>query len=291
MIEYVEPVIRPPSEADSLLLQVTLGCSHNKCAFCGTYITKRFSVKPLDEALAEIDWARENIGDVRRVFLCDGDALVLPTEHLVKIVDRLNEAFPSLQRIGAYANARDILEKSPGDLAMLRERKLSILYLGLESGSEEILRRVKKGNTAREAVGAVLKAQEAGMKMSVMTLLGLGGEELTREHARDSAAALNEMNPRYASFLTVVVLPHTPLWVRREKGTFKELGPAEAVRELREMVAGLNLKNTVIRSNHVSNFVALAGTLPKDKERMLAAIDAALAEPSLLRVRRNQYLL
>ena len=291
MIEYVEPVIRPPSEADSLLLQVTLGCSHNKCAFCGTYITKRFSVKPLDEVLAEIDWARENVGDVRRVFLCDGDALVLPTEHLVKIVDRLNEAFPGLQRIGAYANARDILEKSPGDLAMLRERKLSILYLGLESGNEEILRRAKKGNTAREAVGAVLKAQAAGMKMSVMTLLGLGGEGLTREHARDSTAALNEMNPRYASFLTVVVLPQTPLWVRRKKGTFKELGPVEAVRELHEMVAGLNLKNTVIRSNHVSNFVALAGTMPKDKARMLAQIDAALADPSLMRVRRNQYLL
>lgn len=291
MIKYVEPVIRPPSEADSLLLQVTLGCSHNKCAFCGTYITKRFSVKPLDDVLAEIDWARENVGDVRRVFLCDGDALVLPTEHLVKIVDRLNEAFPSLQRIGAYANARDILEKSPGDLAMLRGKKLSILYLGLESGNEEILRRAKKGNTAREAVGAVLKAQEAGMKMSVMTLLGLGGEELTREHARDSAAALNEMNPRYASFLTVVVLPQTPLWVRREKDTFKELGPVEAVRELHEMVAGLNLKNTVIRSNHVSNFVALAGTMPKDKARMLAQIDAALADPSLMRVRRNQYLL
>jgi len=291
MIEYVEPVIRPPSEADSLLLQVTLGCSHNKCAFCGTYITKRFQVKPLDDALAEIDWARRNIGDVRRVFLCDGDALVLPAEHLAKICDKLNEAFPSLQRIGSYANAKDILQKSPTELQSLREKKLAILYLGLESGNEEVLRRVKKGNTAREAIDAVLKAHEAGMKTSVMTLLGLGGKELTHEHARDSAAALNEMNPRYASFLTVVVLPQTPLWVWRERGKFEELPPAEIVRELREIVAALEMKNAIIRSNHVSNFVALAGNMPKDKERMLAEIDAALADPSLMRVRRNQYLL
>jgi radical SAM superfamily enzyme YgiQ (UPF0313 family) len=291
MIEYVEPVIRPPSEADSLLLQVTLGCSHNKCAFCGTYITKRFSVKPLDDALAEIEWARRNIGDVRRVFLCDGDALVLPMDHLAAICDRLNESFPSLQRIGTYANAKDILQKSPAELRALREKKLTILYLGLESGNKEVLRRVKKGNTAREAIDAVLKAHEAGMKTSVMTLLGLGGKELTREHARDSASALNEMNPRYASFLTVVVLPRTPLWVRREKGRFAELAPAEIARELREIIAALELKNSIIRSNHVSNFVALAGNMPKDKERMLAEIDAALADPSLLRVRRNGYLL
>jgi len=291
MIEYAEPVIRPPSEADSLLLQVTLGCSHNKCAFCGTYITKRFQVKPLDDVLAEIDWARRHIGDVRRVFLCDGDALVLPTEHLAKICDKLNEAFSSLQRIGSYANAKDILQKSPADLQSLREKKLTILYLGLESGNDEVLRRVKKGNTAREAIDAVLKAQETGMKTSVMTLLGLGGKELTREHARDSAAALNEMNPRYASFLTVVVLPQTPLWVWRERGKFEELSPVEIVRELREIVAALEMKSTIIRSNHVSNFVALAGNMPKDKERMLAEIDAALADPSLMRVRWNPYLL
>jgi len=291
MIEYAEPVIRPPSEADSLLLQVTLGCSHNKCAFCGTYITKRFHVKPLDDVLAEIDWARRHIGDVRRVFLCDGDALVLPTEHLAKICDKLNEAFPLLQRIGSYANAKDILQKSPADLQSLREKKLTILYLGLESGNDEVLRRVKKGNTAREAIDAVLKAQEAGMKTSVMTLLGLGGKELTHEHARDSAAALNEMNPRYASFLTVVVLPQTPLWVWRERGKFEELPPVEIVRELREIVAALEMKSTIIRSNHVSNFVALAGNMPKDKERMLAEIDEALADPLLMRARWNPYLL
>lgn len=291
MMNYVEPVIRPPSEADSLLLQVTLGCSHNKCAFCGTYITKRFRVKPLEDALAEIERARDQLGDVRRVFLCDGDALVLPTDHLVKILDKINECFPSIQRVGTYANAANILAKSEADLRLLRGKKLSIAYLGLESGSEEVLRRVKKGNTARQAVDAVLKAQEAGMKVSVMTLLGLGGRELTREHARDSAVALNEMNPRFASFLTVVVLPGTPLWKSRAEGNFEELDQVEVVRELREIVERLEMRNTVIRSNHVSNFVALSGSLPKDKERMLAQIDAALADPSLMRVRRNKYLL
>ncbi|RKY28112.1 MAG: radical SAM protein [Planctomycetota bacterium] len=291
MIEYVEPVIRPPSEARSLLLQVTLGCSHNKCTFCGTYLTKPFRVKPLEEALAEIEWARGRFGEVRRVFLCDGDALVLPTEDLVAILDKINECFPSLQRVGTYANATNILNKSEEELRLLREKKLKIAYLGLESGNEEVLRRAKKGNTARQAVDAVLKAQRAGIKMSVMTLLGLGGKDLTREHARDSAAALNEMNPRFASFLTVVVLPGTTLWKHREEGKFKELSRIEVVRELREVIEKLDVKNCVIRSNHVSNLVALAGNLPKDRESMLARIDAVLADPSLMLRRRSRYLL
>ncbi len=291
MIRYVEPVIRPPSEAHSLLLQVTLGCSHNKCTFCGTYVAKRFRVKPMEDVLAEIEWARENYGEVRRVFLCDGDALVLPTDDLAAILDKMGECFPSLQRVGTYANATNILGKTGEELRLLRGKKLSIAYLGLESGNEDVLRRVKKGNSARQAIDAVLRAQDAGIKMSVMTLLGMGGVELTHEHARDSAAALNEMNPRFASFLTVVVLPDAPLWKHREEGKFEELNQIEVVRELREIIAGLELNNTVLRSNHVSNFVALSGNLPKDKEKMVAQIDAALADPSLLRRRWNKYLL
>jgi radical SAM superfamily enzyme YgiQ (UPF0313 family) len=291
MISLVEPVIRPPSEADSLLLQATLGCSHNKCAFCGTYLAKKFRVRPLDEVLAEIDGAAEEFESVRRAFLCDGNALCLDTNHLAAILDRINLRFPKIQRIGTYANAADVLAKSPEELRALREKKLSIIYLGLESGSDEVLRRVKKGNTAAQAVEAVQRAQAAGMKASVMTLLGLGGKELTKEHAADSAKILNAMNPRYISFLTVVVLPGTALDRDAREGKFAPLEPIEVVEELRAIVAGLNVANSILRSNHVSNLVALAGNLPRDKERMLREIDAALADPRLLRPRPFPYLL
>ena len=291
MIKLQEPVIRPPSEANSLLLQATLGCSHNKCTFCGSYLTKKFHIRPLDEVLDEIDRAGRYYKGVRRVFLCDGNALCLETEHLAKILDRLNERIPSLQRVGTYANATDILGKSIEELRGFREKKLAIAYLGLESGNEEVLRRVKKGNTAAQAVEAVKTAQDAGIKMSVMTLLGLGGKELTKEHAIDSAKALSAMKPRYVSFLTVVVLPGTPLERAQREGKFTPLEPLEIVHELRTIVANLDTTNSILRSNHVSNLVTLAGNLPKDKDRLLKEIDDSLAHPELLRERPFPYLL
>ena len=291
MIRLVDPVIRPPSEARSLLLQATLGCSHNSCSFCGTYLTKKFHVRPLKELLEEIDRAAEHYGRVRRIFLCDGNAMCLPRERLEKILDRINARFPSLQRVGIYANARDILGKTDDELRALREKKLAIAYLGLESGCDEILRRAKKGNTAAQAVEAVQRAQAAGLKMSVMTLLGLGGAELTDEHARKSAAALNAMNPRYVSFLTVVVLPGTALERDMRDGRFVPLASVEVVRELRTMVEGLELTNSILRSNHVSNLVTLAGNLPRDKERLLREIDERLENPALLRERPFPHIL
>ena len=291
MIKLEEPVIRPPSEADSLLLQVTIGCSHNRCTFCGTYMMKKFRIRPVKDVLGEIDWAAEHFRDVRRVFLCDGNALCVESAHLGKILDRINRRFPALQRIGIYANAGDLLGKSVEELRSFREKKLAIAYLGLESGSDEVLLRAKKGNTAAEAVEAVQRAHEAGIKISAMTLLGLGGKELTEAHALDSAKVLNAMNPRFISFLTVVVLPNTALERAQREGRFTPPEPLEVVKELRTIVSNLEVTNSILRSNHVSNLVTLAGNLPRDKEHLLAQIDECLADPKLLRDRPFPYLL
>ena len=283
MIQYQGMVIRPPSEADSLLLQITLGCSHNKCTFCGTYPDKTFRKRPIDEVFEDIDSVKPYAGSITRIFLCDGDAMVLSQDHLLKVLDRLNSAFPNLQRVGIYANARDILKKMPEELEELSRKKLTIGYIGLESGSDEVLRRVKKGATAQEQIDAVRKAQEAGIKMSVIALLGLGGRELSEEHAKKTAWALNEMQPRFASFLTLMLVPGTELAGQYQRGEFELLEPMEFLVELRIIVRDLELKNTIFRTNHASNFLALGGTFPKDKEKILAELDRGIDGDAPLR--------
>lgn len=275
-MRYEGNIIRPPSEADSYLLQITYGCSHNKCAFCGTY-DQRFRVRKLDEVLTDIALAGKYLPHTRRVFLCDGDAMLLPTSHLLKILQALNMVFPQLQRVGIYANARDIIKKPDADLAELSTNKLTIAYLGLESGNDEILRRVNKDATASDMITAVRKAQANGIKMSVIGLIGLGGRELSRQHAIDTAKAVNRMNPRYFSLLTLMLVPGTPLADDYEAGRF-ELPEAEAmVKEVRLVVENINSEHTIFRANHASNYAPLAGTFNKDKARLLAEIDRYLA--------------
>jgi radical SAM superfamily enzyme YgiQ (UPF0313 family) len=276
MVRYEGMVIRPPSEADSLILQITLGCSHDKCTFCGTYRDKTFRKRPIEEVFEDIDSVGPYAGEVTRVFLADGDAMVLSQNHLIKILDRLNAAFPKLQRVGIYANARDLLKKTPEELEELHKRKLGIAYIGLESGSDEILRRVKKGATAQEQIDAVRRAQDAGIKMSVIALLGLGGRELSEEHAKKTAWALNGMQPRFASFLTLMLVPGTELAAQHKRGEFELLTPLEFLKELRMIVQDLELEKTIFRTNHASNFLALGGTFPKDKERILAELDRGI---------------
>ncbi len=206
------PVFRPPSEADSLILQVTVGCSHNRCTFCSMYRSKQFRAKTLEQVRAEILEARAESGrDVRRVFLADGDAMCLSASRLAAILDALNDAFPRLQRVGIYANARDVLSKSDDELADLRQRGLKILYTGLESGDDQTLAAVEKGATAAEIVEAVRRARAAGMATSVMVLVGLAGVERSLEHARRSAEAINAMAPNYTALLTYTPTPHSPL--------------------------------------------------------------------------------
>jgi len=276
MVRYQGMVIRPPSEADSLILQITLGCSHDKCTFCGTYKDKTFRKRPIEEVFEDIDSVKPYAAEVTRVFLGDGDAMVLSQNHLLKVFDRLIETFPNLQRVGIYANARDLLKKTPEELEELHKRKLGIGYIGLESGSDEILRRVKKGATAQEQIDAVRRAQAAGIKMSVIALLGLGGRELSEEHAKKTAWALNEMQPRFASFLTLMLVPGTELAEQHGRGEFELLTPLEFLKELRMIVQDLELNKTIFRTNHASNFLALGGTFPKDKERILAELDRGI---------------
>ena len=276
-MRYYGTVIRPPSEAHSYILQVTYGCSHNRCTFCGTYLDKPFRVRPVDEVLEDVELARQVLPHTRRVFLADGDALVLSTNCLVPILDALSAAFPRLERVGIYANARDLLRKSETDLALLRSKGLGIVYVGLESGSDEVLRRVRKGATAADMVQAARRAQDAGMRVSVIGLLGIGGPELSAAHARATGRVVSAMDPDYFSMLTLMLIPGTELHRQWEAGAFQLMEPGAMLVELRQVIAHLDgLSQCVFRTNHASNYVPLAGTLPQDKERLLATLDDAL---------------
>lgn len=276
-MRYEGNIFRPPSEAGSLLIQATVGCSHNRCAYCAMYRDKKFRVRPLEEVLEDVRAARRQLGPgVRRAFICDGNGLVLPNRYLVALLDELAGSFPDLQRVGVYANARDIEAKTEAELAELVGRRLSIFYLGLESGSDRVLERMDKGATAQEMVGAVQKAQAAGMKSSVIYLLGLGGRELWRENAVETARAVSAMNPNYLSALTVTVVPGTPLAAVLDRGEFELPSPEEFALELKLFLELVDVRATVFRSNHASNYVPLAGRLPKDRNRLVAEIDAAI---------------
>jgi radical SAM superfamily enzyme YgiQ (UPF0313 family) len=277
-MRYYGTVVRPPSEADSYILQVTYGCSHNRCTFCGTYLDKPFRARPVEEVLEDISLAQERLPHTCRVFLADGNALVLDTRRLVTVFDALRCAFPRLRRVGTYANARDILGKTDAELAELRQRRLEIVYLGLESGSDEVLRRVRKEATAAEMVDAASKLKRAGMRASVIALLGLGGRDLSAAHAEETGRVVSAMDPEYLSMLTLMLVPGTELYRHWQSGAFQLPEPAELLHELRLVVACLDgLSRCVFRTNHASNYLPLAGTLSRDKASLLATIDQTLS--------------
>jgi len=278
-MRYEGMVIRPPSEANSYILQVTYGCSHNRCTFCGTYMDKPFRVRPTEEVLEDIALAQRRFPETRCVFLADGNALVLDTELLGRILGALASAFPRLRRVGIYANARDVLHKTEAGLAALRQQKLTVVYLGLESGSDEVLRRVHKGITAAEMVEAVQKLKRAEMRTSVIALLGLGGKELSAEHARETARVVSAMDPEYFSMLTLMLIPGTELHRQWRQSTFELPEPEDLLGELRQVIAHCDgLSRCVFRTNHASNYLPLAGTLSRDKAELLGAIDEAMAQ-------------
>ncbi len=274
MPQYEEPLFRPPSEARSLIFQITIGCSQNHCTFCGMYKGKQFRLKPVAEVLAEIAAIPERYrGGVDRVFLADGDALVYPFEGLCSILDALITTFPALNRVGAYASPRSLTTKSGEELITLREKRLRMLYLGLESGDDEMLRTINKGFDSDTMAQLALKARWAGMKLSVTAILGLAGKGRSREHARATAAWVNRVNPEYFSLLT--------LFRRHNDDFIRGVIPCshrELFQEVREMVALLSPARTILRSNHVSNFLNLAGSYPKDRERIISQVDAAMKE-------------
>lgn len=275
-LTYRYRVFRPPAEAESLIVQVTYGCPHNHCLFCGMYKGVPYTVRPWAEVREELRRSARRLRDTRRVFLADGDAMHLPFEQLREILTDLDALLPALARVSLYANGRSILAKSDAELAELRRLKLHTLYLGLESGDGEVLRRQGKTDTVDEMVGAAQRAQAQGLRLSVMVLLGLGGRERSRRHARATAAAVNRMQPRLLSALRVVPIPGTALQELVDRGTFAPLTEYETVAELRAMVSEFELNGTIFRANHVSNVMPVEARLPKDKARLLAELEAAL---------------
>lgn len=280
MIRYEGSLYRPPSEADSLILQATIGCSYNECTFCGMYRDKRFRVRKIEELKDEIAWAKKAHGpDVVKVFLADGDALIAKTSYLHAILDELRAAFPNLRRVSCYSSPQSLDVRTVEEMTKLREAGLTQYYLGIESGHDAVLARLKKGVDSAEMTRVASKATAAGVKLSTMILLGAGGRALSLEHARASARVVNAIQPRFVSTLVMTPVEGTPLFEEAERGDVDELTPEETAIELREFIAGLELKGSVFRSNHASNFLAVGGNLPKDKAAILAALDRALANP------------
>ncbi|MCY2958789.1 MAG: radical SAM protein [Planctomycetota bacterium] len=283
MIRYEGTLYRPPSEAESLILQATIGCSYNRCTFCAMYRDKRFRVRPIDELRAEIAWAARSLPPVRKVFLADGDALIAKTAFLLQLLGELREAFPDLRRVSCYASPQALQVRSIEEMRTLREAGLDLYYLGVESGDDRVLTRLEKGVDAAEMIRVAAKATEAGVALSTMILLGAGGRAGSLEHARASARVISVIRPRFVSTLVMTPVEGTPLWEEAARGEVDDLDPLELTLELREFVAGLELTGSVFRSNHASNFLPLAGTLPKDKARILAQLDEVLARPEAAR--------
>ena len=272
MPRYIEPLFRPPSEAGSLIFQITIGCSQNQCRFCGMYKGKNFHVRPLQEILLEIAEIPESSRPrIDRIFLADGDAIVYPFDDLCSILDALASTFPGLTRVSSYASPHSLTTKSPEQLSLLRAKRLKILYFGLESGDDGTLLNVNKGFEAGRMAEFALTAREAGMKLSVTAILGLAGRGRSLEHARATAEWVNRVNPEYFSLLTMFHR-HNDDFVR----SLQQCTRRELMLEAREMLQHLHPAKTILRSNHVSNFLDLAGSYPKDRERLIADVDIAL---------------
>lgn len=272
-MEHHGTVIRPPSEADSILLQVTLGCSHGKCAFCGAYRDKPFAVRPPEDIEADLRWVAAHMPRHRRLFLCDGDVLALPMHRLEALLDLIGRTLPGVKRVSSYASARNLRGKSDEELLRLREAGLRMVYMGLESGDQGVLERMGKGSSVEDIVRAGKRIVRAGLKLNVTVLNGLGGVEGSAEHARKTAQALTEMNPHQIAALSLMPIPGTPLWDDIEAGRFILPDADGMVAELREMVAGLDDYRGLLLANHASNHAPFRARMPADRERIMALLD------------------
>lgn len=279
---YDTPVFRPPSEANSFILRVTRGCAHNKCTYCNMYRDVQFMTCTDEEISRQIALAAHyGKNQVKRVFLADGDALVLSTEKLLKILKVLFENFPKLQRVSSYAAPKDILRKSVEELQQLEQAGLKLLYYGMETGDDAVLKAVNKGVSGPEAVEAGKRVVAAGMKLSIMIILGLAGAEGSDKHARETAKAINEIKPNMLSAITLMLYRGSELLDQYERGEFAPLSPQGIMIELHKIISLIDLpkaNHCLFRSNHVSNYVQLAGTLPQDKEKLLTQIAYAAEE-------------
>lgn len=286
-MEYDFPLFRPPSEASSLIFQVTLGCSWNRCRFCASYRTKEFRVRPFEEVERDVIEMSGSTPHARRIFLADGDPMAAPTEYLVKVLDLVSRRFPSLERVSTYAGPTNLVAKTPEELGRLKERKLDLLYLGIETGNDELLTRVGKGATAGQIVDGGRKALQAGLRVSAFIILGLGGVEGSAAHAKDSARVVNDIDPQFLATLTLIPLPDARTYEERIMGRgFRLIDPVQSLQELRWFVEDLELSGCRFGTEHASNYLPITGmTLPRDKDEILRRIDKALmdASPGTLR--------
>lgn len=275
-MHYEGNCIRPPPEASSILLQVTLGCSHNKCAFCGTFKNKPFRIKDDDIILSDILFASRHMHAQDQVFLMDGDALIIPQKRLIWILQRIQEHLPWVKRVGAYANTKSIGIKSSRELSQLRENKLGMLYLGVETGDDEIRQRINKGSSARQCLEMGKKVKNSGVQLTVTLLLGIAGRKKPLRHARATGKLVSAMDPDFVSALTLMLIPGTPLWEEYERGDFKLPDKRELLMEMKELLTYINLSCGLFSSNHASNYLPLRAWLPEGKQALLASIEAAL---------------
>ena len=291
-MRYHGAVIRPPSEASSLIVQVTYGCSNNTCDFCGTYLDKPFAVRPFDEVVDDVTALPATVRQrVQRVFLADGDALALSSRKLGDILDLLRRALPNLERVSSYANARNLLAKSVRELEELREGGLELLYLGLESGDDQTLADVHKGMTVAEQIEGCRLATEAGLELSVTAILGLAGTERSLKHGRATGVALSAIDPRFIGILTLMLTPGTAMERRVAAGELVLPDSIGMLRELREIVANTDVSACTFRSNHASNYLPIGGELPRDKTTMLAALDKVLQATASVQLRPESWRL
>lgn len=272
-MKYEGMIIRPPSEADSLLLQVTVGCSHNKCTFCRAYKGKKFRIKDYGEIEEDILTAGQYYRSVDKVFLCDGDALIIPQKRLVPILESIRKNIRGVRRIGTYANTKSILRKTPDELKELKKLGLGIIYLGIETGNEELLLKIRKGATYSQIVEAANLVKQAGITLSVTVLLGIGGRKMSMEHALDTARILTDVDPEYAGVLTTMIAPGTPLHDEYRAGEFEMPGQFELLNELGAMIANSSFTDCFFTANHASNYLPIRARMPREKEKMVKLID------------------
>lgn len=290
-MRYEGDIYRPPSEAFSLLVQVTVGCTHNKCTFCSMFKDKRFHVRNIDEVLEDLEEARRLYRHIRRIFLCDGDALCLANRKLCVILDRIAELFPECEQVNVYGNAKDVLHKTPEELRELASKGVRIIYIGAESGSDKVLADVHKGVNSEQLIEAVHAIEDARIKASVTFISGLAGRAGWREHAIETGKMISRLNASYVALLTLMLDPRAPITEKIESGEMELLTPEEVVAETYLLLENANpTRSCVFRSNHASNYLSLKGNLPEDKEAMLAKLRRAMQDSGMLKDERFRML-
>ncbi len=281
-MQYYGNVFRPPSEARSLIIQATVGCAHNKCSFCYMYKDDNFIIRPLEDIKKDLIEMSQYGSYWRRIFLADGDALVLKTSDLLEILKTIKQYYPNIERVSSYATAGDINRKSIEELKALRDAGLEMLYIGFESGDDEILRKINKGLTYKDYVSAMAKCKEVGFKTSITIIAGLGGVELMEQNAKGTAKIISETKPDYVSYLTMRIYKNTPLYLDYINGKFNMPDAEEILQEMKIFLENVDSEGTIFRSNHASNYVLLAGTLNEDKKGLIEAIDKTLKKKNFV---------